>query len=165
MSEVNEEASTSEYYSARSRSSSMEAQQTRHRAHLAPLNEDRKRAIGVSKNPKRAFKDRRIYLDSRTNLPVRPPTSFGLFKHALRRNIKDPRISFQEFNKCATEAWNKMDDVAKEPYVLRAKTLAEEYKKIEAPYLRRRVRELQRLMKEQRRNQTSVSRGRVGRSR
>lgn len=111
-------------------------------------------SVGVSNSRKRQHKDKWVYVNTRTGLPVRPPTSFGLFKHALRRTISD-KVDFFNFNRQATDAWAQMSDNQKEPYVRRAKQLSEQFKKIEAQYLRRKVRELQREVKHFRRSSSS----------
>lgn len=147
--------SPTEYLSARSRTSSIESssRRTENRAvFLAPLPDDGRGSIGVSSNRKRQYKDRRIYLNLRTGLPVRPPTSFGLFKHALRRNMQGDKVDFFDFHKKAIEEWNKMKDEEKAPYLQRSKELAEQFKKIEAQFLRKKVRQLQSQVKEYRAN-------------
>lgn len=108
-------------------------------------------SIGVSNSRKREHKDKWIYVNSRTGLPVRPPTSFGLFKHALRRTMCD-KVDFFDFNRQATDAWAQMSDDLKEPYVRRARQLSEQFKKIEAQYLRKKVRELEQEVKDYRRS-------------
>lgn len=136
------ETPATDYVSARSRTASIETAQTGNRViSMAPLSDDR--AIGVSNSTKRLFKDRRIYVNKRTGMPVRPPTSFGLFKHALRRSIKSDKVSFSDFNKLASEKWSQMSDADKGLYVQRAKDLADQYKKIEVRFLRKKVRQLQ----------------------
>lgn len=120
---------------------------------LEPLKGDgHRRQISISNNVKRNFKDRRIYVNLRTGLPVRPPTSFGLFKHALRRQAKDSKVEFQEFHKRAIKAWQKIGENEKAAYVERSRVLADEFKKIEVPYLRKKVRELKNQLKDIRRN-------------
>lgn len=104
----------------------------------------RQRSIRVSKNEKRSHKDKRIYVNTRTGLPVRPPTSFGLFLHALRREAKGGKVEFKQFHQKAIKAWNKLSDEEKSQYAERAKVLSSQYKKIEATYLRKKVRQLQR---------------------
>lgn len=171
-------AASPEYFTARSRTASLESAGRRRSAQaaggsscpgagaaaggsiqLAPLIGDggAKRQIGVSCNVKRQFKDRRIYVNPRTGLPVRPPTSFGLFKHALRRSMGN-KVTFLDFNRKATEQWTRMDDEQKGPYVERAKELASQFKKIEVRFLRKKVRQLQRHAKEQRAIFSSSSR-------
>lgn len=134
-----------EYFSARSRTASLESQASEPVFALSPLKEDGKRStIMVSNNQKREHKDRRIYVNCRTGLPVRPPTSFGLFKHAMRRSIKKgEKVDFVEFNKKSNEQWAKLSEQEKEPYIQRAKELAQQYKKIEVFYLRKKVRQLE----------------------
>ena len=118
---------------------------------LAPIGcEGGRQTIGISNKTKRDFKDKRIYVNPRTGLAVRPPTSFGLFKHAMRRQMKDNKVGFQEFNRRSTEQWAKMNDQEKEPYVQRAKELGDQFKKIEVSLLRKKVRELTKQMKEER---------------
>lgn len=136
------------YVTARSRTASLESGSTGRRAgvSLAPLAGDR--PISVSNSSQRQHKDRRIYVNKRTGLPVRPPTSFGLFKHALRRSIKNDKISFSEFNKLASEKWSKMSETEKGQYGQRAKELADQYKKIEVRFLRKKLRQLQRQVKD-----------------
>lgn len=118
---------------------------------LAPMGEEGSRSVSVSRQNKRDLKDKKIYVNLRTGLPVRPPTSFGLFKHALRRTMKDTKVGFAEFNKQAHERWTKMSDEEKNTYTMRAKVLSEQFKKIEVPYLRKRVRQLQMQLRECRR--------------
>lgn len=142
---------SSEYHTARSRTASIESVQSRANADLAPLAERGENSVRVSKNTDRTHKDRRIYVNQRTGLPVRPPTSFGLFKHAMRRNIRDGKVNFHEFNKRATDHWKKLKDEDKELYVERAKVLAQEFKRIETTFLRKKLRELQNQVKEYRR--------------
>lgn len=110
---------------------------------LSELGRTRGGAVRVSRLKIRNQKDKRIYLDFSTGLPVRPPTSFGLFKHAYRRRFKGAKVDFKEFNKQAIERWSRMSEADKEPYVERAKMLADHFKKIEVPYLRKRLRQLQ----------------------
>ena len=135
----------SEYFSARSRTPSIRSQLSDQGAlYLQPLDENEKFGnIRVSNNPKREFKDKKIYVNARTGLPVRPPTSFGLFKHTMRRNIKQGKVDFHDFNKRSNMEWSKMSDKEKEPYVERAKMLADQFKKIEVACLRKKVRQLQ----------------------
>lgn len=57
-------------------------------------------------------------------------------------------MTFVDFHKKATSQWMKMSDAEKEQYVERAKRLAEQYKKIEVLYLRKKVRQLQTQVKE-----------------
>lgn len=144
-----------EYFSARSRTASMDSRRSEANADLAPIAEEGARSssssIKVSKNADRAHKDRRIYVNQRTGLPVRPPTSFGLFKHAMRRNMKNSKVDFHEFNRRATDHWKRMREEEKTPYVERAKALAAEFKKIETTFLRKKLRELQNQVKEYRR--------------
>lgn len=140
-------SSATEYLSARSRSTSVESSID---AFLAPLGDANDGNIGVSNSAKRVYKDRRIYVNHRTGLPVRPPTSFALFKHALRRTIKESKVEFFEFNKRATKQWLRMSDEEKSPYVERARMLADQFKKIEVQYLRRKVRQLKEQVKEYR---------------
>lgn len=143
---------STEYFSARSRTSSMESSRSEYQNFLQLPDEGRRFAIGsVSTNIKREFKDRKIYVNARSGLPVRPPTSFGLFKHAMRRSIKGDKVNFHEFNKRATDKWNKMTDEEKRPYSERSRVLLERYKKIEVSCLRKRVRQLQQQIKSYRR--------------
>lgn len=137
-----------DYFSARSRSASRQSVASELSVHLDTIPEDATRPIGVSNNVKREFKDRRIYVNPRTGLPVRPPTSFGLFKHAMKRKLKDTKMSFHEFNKKTNEKWAKMSDEDKEPFAARSRQLADQYKKIEVFYLRKKVRQLQAQIKE-----------------
>lgn len=67
------------------------------------------------------------------------------------------KVSFLDFNKRATKQWAKMKDEEKEPYVQRAKELAAQFKKIEVGYLRKKVRQLQRQVKEHRMRSSPVS--------
>lgn len=158
--ENKDESPVTDYYSARSRSVSLESHCSNLAADLAPLSDKGKREfIGVSSNEKREFKDKRIYLNPRTGLPVRPPSSFALFKHTMRRNIKDGKVNFFEFNKKATEQWTKMSDELKEPFIQRAKMLADQFKKVEVFYLRKRVRELQQEVKYNRRSDSGENSG------
>lgn len=147
------ESASTEYFSTRSRTGSMESRRSLADAGLAPLTEAgaRSSSIRVSKNTDRTHKDKRIYVNQRTGLPVRPPTSFGLFKHAMRRNIKGGRVDFHLFNKRATDHWKKMKEEEKTPYVERAKVLAQEFKRIETTFLRKKLRELQDQVKQYRR--------------
>lgn len=150
---IDDSPAPSEYVTARSRTASLESAASggasvRRNIRLAPLSGDG--AIGVSNNVKRQFKDRRIYVNRRTGLPVRPPTSFGLFKHALRRSIKGSKVDFLDFNRRAIEQWARMGEEDKEPYAQRAKELAEHYKKIEVRFLRKKLRQLQRQVKDRR---------------
>lgn len=150
-----------EYFSARSRTASIESRaRSEPGADLAPLVEDSTRscAIQVSKNADRKHKDKRIYVNQRTGLPIRPPTSFGLFKHAMRRNMKNGKVDFHEFNKRANDHWTRMKDEEKEPYVERAKILGQQFKRIEVSFLRKKVRELQNQVKEYRRVTRSYGR-------
>lgn len=117
----------------------------------------RRQAIGVSCTAKRQFKDRRIYVNPKTGLPVRPPTSFGLFKHALRRKMGD-KVDFAEFNRKATEQWTKLEEGEKEPYARRARELSEQFKKIEVGLLRKKVRQLQRQVRNYRREYSASRR-------
>lgn len=133
------------YQSARSRSASVDSYAE---ALLAPLGDVNEGSISVSSCAKREHKDRRIYVDKRSGLPVRPPTSFALYKHALRRQIKGGKVEFLEFNKRATQQWLKMSDEEKSPYVERAKQLADQFKKIEVQYLRKKVRQLKAQVKD-----------------
>lgn len=149
-----------EYFSTRSRASSIESSASDVGVDSAPLSKQGKRSIGVSVNARRQYKDKRIYLNNRTGLPVRPPTSFGLFKHAMRRNIKAGKVGFQEFNRASIEKWMKMKAEEKEPYVQRAKKLAEEFKKVETPFLRKKVRQLLAQVKEYRREVKELERRR-----
>lgn len=134
---------TSEYFSARSRTPSIESQSSEKGLYLEPLNVGALGNIRVSNNPKRQFKDKRIYVNARTGLPVRPPTSFGLFKHTMRRNITQGKVDFHDFNKRSNAEWSKMNEREKEPYARRAKMLSEQFKKIEVACLRKKVRQLQ----------------------
>lgn len=143
-----------EYFSARSRTASIDSRRSEPNADLAPIVEDGARSsssIRVSKNADRTHKDRRIYVNQRTGLPVRPPTSFGLFKHAMRRNMNNSKVDFHEFNSRATNHWKRMREEEKTPYVERAKVLAQEFKRIETTFLRKKLRELQNQVKEYRR--------------
>lgn len=144
-------SSATEYISARSRSASRQSIASELSVHLDTIPGDTVRPIGVSNNVKRQFKDRRIYVNPRTGLPVRPPTSFGLFKHAMKRKLKDTKVTFQDFNKKTNEKWSKMSDEDKEPFIARARQLADQYKKIEVFYLRKKLRQLQAEIKEYRR--------------
>lgn len=146
------------YFSARSRTASLESVSSRERRNvaLAPLSGDG-RSISVSSSVNRRFKDRRIYVNQRTGLPVRPPTSFGLFKHALRRSMAGNKVSFSDFNKRAIEQWAKMRDHDKELYAQRARELADQYKRIEVRFLRKKVRQMLRQNKEARREQGAPS--------
>lgn len=139
----------SEYMSAQTSIEQTEACSSR-QASLAPLDPAIRRGIMVSRNLKRDLKDKKIYVNPRTGLPVRPPTSFGLFKHTLRRTMNNNKVGFSEFNKLATEQWTKMSSKDKEVYAQRSKALAQQYKRIEVPYLRKRVRQLQQQIKEYR---------------
>lgn len=149
---------STEYFSARSRSPSMASQRDddyeddEPQNYLRAPNEGKRYLVGgVSKSTKRQFKDRKIYVNPRNGLPVRPPTSFALFKHTMRRSIKEGKVGFQEFNRKATEEWTKMSDEDKEPYIGRAKELAARFKRIEATCLRKRVRQLEQQVKSYRR--------------
>lgn len=113
-------------------------------------------AIGVSYSRKRQHKDKRIYVNARTGLPVRPPTSFGLYKHALRRSIRD-KVGYVDFHRRAVRDWTQMSDEQKEPFVRRAKQLYDHFRKIEARYLRRKVRQLQKAVKDCRESIVSSS--------
>lgn len=148
MADVREDSPATEYFTARSRTASIESRAAGEAICLAPIGDDGKCTIGVSNSAKRNYKDKRIYVNPRTGLPIRPPSSFGLYMHALRRSIKDGKVTFAEFHKKATSTWMKMSDEEKEPYVQRAKILAEQYKKIEVLYLRKKVRQLQGQVKE-----------------
>lgn len=106
------------------------------------------RGIAISKQLKRTHKDKRIYLDNRTGLPVRPPSSFGLFKHALRRKMGEAKVDFKEFNAKAIVEWRKLAPSAKECYAQRSRLLTSQFKKIEVACLRKRVRHLQRANRE-----------------
>lgn len=146
----NQGSPSTEYFSTRSRSS-IDSSHSEYQNFLQTSGEGRRYAIGsISTSKKREFKDRRIYVNPRSGLPVRPPTSFGLFKHTLRRSIKDGRVDFQEFNKRALDKWNKMTDEEKSPYVERSKELVERFKKIEVSFLRKKVRQLQERLKRNR---------------
>lgn len=113
---------------------------------LAPLNAGGESSVGVSSNTKREHKDKNIYVNPRTGLPVRPPPSFALFKHALKRTING-KVTFNEFNKLANERWSRMSEEEKKPYVDRAKTLLEHFKRVEVACLRKKVRQLQHQVK------------------
>lgn len=156
MSSIKSETPSTEYFSTRSRCSSMESSSSEYQNFLQEPADGKRLAIGsVSTNMKREFKDRRIYVNPRSGLPVRPPTSFGLFKHTMRRSIKGGKVEFYEFNKKATDKWNKMTDEQKKPYIERAKELAERYKKVEVSCLRKKVRQLQQQIKSYRRGVSS----------
>lgn len=145
-----------EFFSARSRTPSIESQASTLAVSLAPIGEeDGKQTIGVSSNIHREFKDKRIYVNPRTGLPIKPPSSFGLFMHAMRRGMKDGKVTFSDFHRKATQKWMKMNEQEKEPYVERSKVLTEQYKKIEALYLRKKVRQLENQVKEYRQSMNS----------
>lgn len=152
---------TTEYHSASSRTSSIDSSGSRRRANLSPLAGDgRQRGIGVSSNTKRQFKDKRIYVNPRTGLPVRPPTSFGLFKHTLRRSMKSGKVSFAEFNRKATEKWSRLSESEKEQYSQRAKELSDQFKRIEVSCLRKKVRQLLNQVKDYRQSARALPRRR-----
>ena len=69
--------------------------------------------------------------------------------------MKNVKVNFLEFNKKSSEQWMKLKEEEKEPYVQRAKELAEQYKKIEVLYLRKKVRQLQHQVKEYRRSEAN----------
>lgn len=140
-----------DYFSARSRSASRQSVASELSVHLDTIPDDAVRPIGVSNNIKREFKDKRIYVNPKTGLPVRPPTSFGLFKHAMKRKLKNTKMTFQEFNKKTNEKWARMSDEDKEPFIARARQLADQFKKIEVFYLRKKLRQLQAQVKDYRR--------------
>lgn len=150
-----------EYFSARSRTASVDSRaRSEPGADLAPLAGDatRSNTIQVSNKADRKHKDKRIYVNQRTGLPIRPPTSYGLFKHAMRRNMKNGKVDFHEFNKRANDHWTRMNDEEKEPYVERARVLGQQFKKIEVSFLRKKVRDLQNQVKEYRRVTRSYGR-------
>lgn len=153
------ETPATDYYSARSRTPSVDSRRSDLVACLAPLPSEGRKSIGISLNPKRQYKDKRIYVNPRTGLPVRPPTSFGLFKHAMRRHMKDGKVNFHEFNKKSNEQWKKMSDNEKEPYIERARNLAHHFKEVERSYLRKKLRSLQDQIKEYRRAVSQNNRG------
>lgn len=65
--------------------------------------------------------------------------------------MQGSRVSFDDFNKQANEQWARMREQDKEPFIRRAKELADHYKKIEVRFLRKKVRQMIHLAKDGRR--------------